>query len=151
MVAKDFLMQARTIEAKINSTLFWLMKYDDIATSVTTSSSESGCVGGGSPGDKVGKMATNIAYERSNLEKELDNYIKLQRKIKAAIEFTNNSTQIKILQMRYLDGKSWNEIEQESKLSKSAVMKLHKKAMKKIVLFLVENYQKEIENILNMN
>lgn len=150
MVAKDFLMQARIIEAKINSALFWIMKYDDIATGITTSCSDSGYVGGGGNGDKIGKMATNITDEKAKLVRELDDYIQIQKKIKDAIEFTDNPTQIKILQMRYLDGCSWNEIYQETRLSESTVMKLHQKALKKIVLFLVLDFQRNIEIRLNL-
>lgn len=82
MVAKDFLMQARIIEAKINSALFWIMKYDDIATGITTSCSDSGYVGGGGNGDKIGKMATNITDEKAKLVRELDDYIQIQKKLR---------------------------------------------------------------------
>lgn len=91
----------------------------------------------GEPGDRVLSAVCNIAELQEEILREIEGLVKIRRNIAEVIAFLPDDTQRVLLECRYIDGKTFDDIAAAMCYSLRWVMKLHEKA----VSFLADNLE----------
>ena len=82
--------------------------------------------------DKFAEVMARIDELEHELIEKLNGRIKLQHSIEQAIESVDDPLLRMILKSRYIQGKTWKEICDQTNYSRSQINYLHGKALKKI-------------------
>ena len=82
--------------------------------------------------DKFAEVMAQIDEFEHKLIEKLEERIKLQRSIEHVIDSVDDSLYRVILRSRYIQGKTWKEICDQTNYSRSQINCLHGKALKKI-------------------
>ena len=115
------------IDRLINNKLKEIDRLKEIATSVSNPLSPNLAKSGND--DKIGTIITKIIDYQEDVAAQIDYYIDLKKQIVAEIESIEDSQMSELLYMRYIDNRSWKEIEILMKLSRGWMFKLHGKSL----------------------
>lgn len=85
--------------------------------------------GKGETGDRVSKMAAEIADMEAHALRKAEAYLAHARMVDQAIGELSDGKQRMILRLRYLDGLTWEEVSLRTNYSERWVRKLHQKAL----------------------
>ncbi len=91
-----------------------------------------GIGGSGGPSDKVGKMAGQIADERTELERLEEKYAHSVAKAAKILNRLSDPLEREALAKRYIAGMSWNAVAQKMGYSYRAVQRIKKKSLQKL-------------------
>lgn len=125
--AKSRLRLVGKIDRLINNKLREIDRLKEIATSVSNPLSPNLARSGNN--DKIATIITKIIDYQEDVEAQIDYYIDLKKQIVAEIESIEDSQMSELLYMRYIDDRSWKEIEILMKLSRGWMFKLHGKSL----------------------
>lgn len=125
--AKSRLRLVGKIDRLINNKLREIDRLKEIATSVSNPLSPNLARSGND--DKIGTIITKIIDYQEDVAAQIDYYIDLKKQIVAEIESIEDSQISELLYMRYIDDRSWKEIEILMKLSRGWMFKLHGKSL----------------------
>lgn len=89
-------------------------------------------VQGGQRKNVVEEVAIKVAGLTKQLEKQVDEYKELQKNIIMLVESVPNDTQRKVMELRYVHFKKWEEIEDYMHFAKRHIMRLHIEGLKYI-------------------
>lgn len=87
---------------------------------------------GGEEGNRLEETVERIIAIEEELNREIDEMVDVRREIQAAISSLEDCTLEALMEMRYLGGKSWEEIAVAMGYSWRWTMNLHKKALSSI-------------------
>ena len=121
--AKSRLRLVGKIDRLINNKLKEIDRLKEIATSVSNPLSLNLAKSGND--DKIGTIITKIIDYQEDVAAQIDYYIDLKKQI----ESIEDSQMSELLYMRYIDDRSWKEIEILMKLSRGWMFKLHGKSL----------------------
>ena len=131
MNAKEYLMQAKNIDNRINTKLERLGSLHSLATKTTSTLSD--MPHSSSPNLK--QMESTVC-KLMDMEKEIntdiDKLVDLKREINRTIGSVKNLDQQRVLELRYLCFKSWDTIAEEMGYSVRSIFKIHNLALKNI-------------------
>ena len=125
--AKSRLRLVGKIDRLINNKLREIDRLKEIAASVSNPLSPNLAKSGNN--DKIATIITKIIDYQEDVAAQIDYYIDLKKQIVAEIESIEDSQMSELLYMRYIDDRSWKEIEILMKLSRGWMFKLHGKSL----------------------
>lgn len=129
MTTKEYLQQYRTLDMEINSKLDQLAELREKAEKV---SSSGGGSSGGQISDKVGRTAAKIVDLDNEINRDIDRLVNLKREIEAAVGKIPNETYRILLIMRYINGKTFEQIAVDMYYSYKWICILHGRALKAV-------------------
>jgi plasmid stabilization system protein ParE len=135
ITAKEYLSQARNIEADINAKLQEAERIRSQAEKITTSFSF-GKTLGGEEGSRVENAAIKLVELEKAVLEDVDRLIQAKEEIRATIDQLQDQSQKTILRMRYLLGETWETIAYRSHYSWRNVHYIHKAALAEVAAIL---------------
>ncbi len=132
MNAKEYLSQALWLDQRVNTKLEQLQTLRELSMKVSANLTVEKVAGGN---NKKGHME-NTVVRIVDLEKEIKEDVERSIAIKA--EIMNTISQVDdpigqiILEMRYINGKGWDEISRDLKYNDRSVFKIHSRVLKEI-------------------
>ena len=121
--AKSRLRLAGKIDRLINNKLKEIDRLKEIATSVSNPLSPNLARSGND--DKIGAIITKIIDYQEDVAAQIDYYIDLKKQIVAEIESIESVEAMQLLYLKYIDGKTWKEIEIDMQISRAWMFRLH--------------------------
>lgn len=121
--AKSRLRLVGKIDRLINNKLREIDRLKEIATSVSNPLSPNLAKSGND--DKIGTIITKIIDYQEDVAAQIDYYIDLKKQIVAEIESIESVEAMQLLYLKYIDGKTWKEIEIDMQISRAWMFRLH--------------------------
>lgn len=138
MTVKEYLKQAMYLDALINSKLRQAEHLRSLATKVTTTYSDQG-VSSEHDNKRLEKTIAKIIDLEREINDDIDTLIDLKIEITAIISQVTDIKQRLILEKRYLDFESWEQISCDLKYDIRHIRRLHNESIKKISEKMSEN------------
>ena len=130
MNAKEYLSQALWLDQMILSKLEQLETLKSLSMKVTSSFAEEKISGGNVEKSKMESTIVKVIDLEGEINADFVRLIELKKEIQDAINRMEDINYQLLLEMRYLNGKNWEEIAQELKYNNRTVFKVHGKALK---------------------
>lgn len=121
--AKSRLRLVGKIDRLINNKLREIDRLKEIATSVSNPLSPNLAKSGND--DKIGTIITKIVDYQEDVAAQIDYYIDIKKQIVAEIESIESVEAMQLLYLKYIDGKTWKEIEIDMQISRAWMFRLH--------------------------
>lgn len=129
MTAMKYLLQIDRLDKQINNKQFEIYQLKELATSVKAVTYDTDRVQTSLEGDKIGNAISKIVEEEDKLANLVMKYMAKKRKIIDQIEQLDKPIYARILFLRYVERKTYEEIACETCYSFRNVTRLHKKAL----------------------
>ncbi len=135
MTAKDYLSQARYLDTRINSKIKQLEALNDLANSATATLT-------GMPHNpnkatsKLADTVVKIVDLQREINDDIDKLVDLKSGIRRTIETVQDNEQKALLEMRYLNFITWEEIAVKLGYSMQHTYRIHDNALKSVALIL---------------
>ena len=133
MTAKQFLKQARYLDERINTKIAQVSSLHDLATKATATLSDMP----GSPTRNTHRMEDiiiKILMLENEINNDIDHLVDLKESILAVIKAVDDEECRLLLEKRYLNLESWEDIAAEMCTGIDNIYRLHNKALKKILI-----------------
>ena len=128
MTAKEYLSQARHLDARNNTKLQQISQLNELATNVT--SAMTGMPHNPSPEpSRMASAVEKIVDLQSEINSDIDQLVDLKRSIAALIRSVPNPDQQTVLEKRYLCFQSWEQIAIDMSYSLHYLYKVHTAAL----------------------
>lgn len=131
---KEFFQQIRHIDSQINGKMEQLDRMKALATRVTVAMSEAGARTSG-PSRGMENTIDKIIALQKELNADINRYVDLKRAANSIIGRIGNEKYRRVLESRYLLGKTWETIAAEMGMSCQGVLKLHGRALQEAEKF----------------
>lgn len=128
MTAKEFFQRNYYLEQRVNSRLRRLSDLRQLAGRVTSSLGREP-VSGSADVHKLDGTIAKIVDMECEINEEIDRLVDAKRESMAVIRQVEHPDQQLVLELRYLDFKSWPSIAEEMGLSPRWVQTLHERAL----------------------
>ena len=129
---KAWLLQYRRLHARIDRLEREKARWIERATQISATSD--GMPHGSGVSDKVGNTAAKIADLTAEINREIDKLADLRREIEAAVRTVDDSVLRELLERRYIDGDTWENIAVQMHYSYMHVCRLHGMALARMML-----------------
>lgn len=126
MTAKEYLSQYRTLNDEINAKLEQKRELFALATSVSPSTTHGG---GGNVSDKVGRTVAKLLDLEREINADIDRLVELRREIEEVIAGVPDERLRTLLELRYVNGLTFEQISQKMNYSFSQIRRFHKKSL----------------------
>ena len=133
MTAKQFLKQARYLDERINTKIVQVSSLHDLATKATATLSDMP----GSPTRNTHRMEDiiiKILMLENEINSDIDHLVDLKESILSVIKAVDDEECRLLLEKRYLNFESWEDIAAEMCTGIDNIYRLHNKALKKILI-----------------
>lgn len=133
MTAKEYMEQARYLDMQINSKIEQVRTLNELATKVTTVYSDMPH----SPNRNTGRMEETIAKIidlESEIDRDIDELVDLKQEVKTAISKVEDEKYRVLLELRYINQKSWEQIANQLGYDLRYTHKIHGRALQKITV-----------------
>lgn len=132
MTAKQFLKQARYLDERINTKITQVSSLHDLATKATATLSDMP----GSPTRNTHRMEDiiKILMLENEINSDIDHLVDLKESILAVIKAVDDEECRLLLEKRYLNFESWEDIAAEMCTGIDNIDRLHSKALKKTAI-----------------
>ena len=128
MTAKEYLRQYGQIEREIERLLEERQRWVDLATRITPAYSDA--PKGGQSGDgKIPAAVERIAEQEEKIDAKIAELTKLLDEIEKLLGEVRNSNYRLLLELRYLQGLTWEQIAEKMHYSWRHIIRLHGKAL----------------------
>lgn len=135
MTAKEYLSQARVLNIEINSYISELENLNKLANSVPGSRFDIERVDGTkSQESPFMKYLIKINHMEEKIRNEVNKLVELKAEISSVISNLENTGYQILLRNRYVSCKTWIEIANEMYCSIDNVYKMHRKALKCVIV-----------------
>ena len=130
MTAKEYLSQAKTLNARIMRQIY---RRDELYALMTTRTAKLSKVPGGSRNDRSleDTMAKYVSLEEK-IDREIDALVDLKEEIRAVIDQLPDETEKLVLVMHYLENKTNQQIGEELGYHRESVRHIEMGALQKI-------------------
>lgn len=131
MTAKEYLLQAHYLDIRIDSKLKELTELRSLAMKVTSAYSNTPHTI--TPDNRrLEKILAGIVDLEKEIDTDIDNFVDLQREIKTTIEEVKDEKYKALLEMRYLNQMTWEQIAVKLGYDLRYTYKIHGRALQKI-------------------
>lgn len=131
MTAKEYLQQYKLLDNRINAKCEQLARLRELSTKVSSAQ------GGGAPGgvsDRVGSIVAKICDAEREINAMIDRLIDLKAEIEHTIAAVPDETLRHLLELRYINGKTFEQIAVDMFYTYQWVCVLHGRALKYITV-----------------
>ncbi len=135
MQSKDFLKRANYLDLSIKTKREELEKLRSLALNVTGALQENK-VTVPLRKDRMEDTVIKMVLMEDAINKDIDKYMGIIRDVSEKIRLLKNDGERILLEMRYLCGKSWDEIADEMNISLSHTYNIHGRALKNLNIIL---------------
>ena len=132
MNAKEYLSQALWLDQRINSKLEHLETLRTLALRVSANLSEEKVSGGNNTRSHMENIVVKIVDLEREINEDIDKLVSLKAEIMEIIDQVDDPVSQMILEMRYINGKTWDEIAADIKFDIRTAFRVHGKALKKV-------------------
>ncbi|QGT99521.1 hypothetical protein SYNTR_0928 [Candidatus Syntrophocurvum alkaliphilum] len=132
MKAKEYLSQGIWLDQIIDSKLEQLESLKSLATKVTATFTHTKVSGGNDVRSPAENAIVKVIDLENEINADIDRLVDLKREILETINKVNDLNYRLLLEMRYISGKSWEEISADLGYERSWVFRVHGKALKVI-------------------
>lgn len=146
MTAEKFLEQIERADRTIDNKLSEIYRLRCLATSITVPTDREAVQTSG-VSDKVGNIVAKIIDLENEIDNLIDEYIDIRQQCINVIESLSDPLQYTVIHKHYVQYKSFVEIAEEEKYTYDGIMKVRKRALKKIEAILQEKNTK-IQNCI---
>lgn len=140
---KRYLQQIRRLDTKINRDIEELHRLKAMVTKITPTLKQDVVSGGGSQ-DKLSDAVEKIIDLEAEINREIDCFVDARKAVTATIDKVEDARLHKVLSMRYVQFKTWEQIACDMGVSYQWVCHLHGEALQD-----VEKILKNPEKICN--
>lgn len=128
MTTREYLEQIRHLDGEINTKLETVAQLRERATNVSASSE--GHSGGGDISDKVGRITAKIVDFEREINIDIDALVDMKRTVYRQIQQVDDTTMRAVLQGRYINLQTLEEIAENTGYSIAQIWRLHGKSLK---------------------
>ena len=134
MTAKEYLSQARLLDARINAKIQQVAALNDLATHATATLT-------GMPRNpnrsesRMAEAVVKIVDLKNEINHDIDELVDLKREIVGVIKRIDNPEYQTLLELRYLCFYSWEKVAVEMEYDLRYLHKLHRKALEQCSAF----------------
>ena len=132
MKAKEYLSQALWLDQRINNKLEQLETLRALATKVTAKLAEEKVSGGNNTKGRMENAVVKIVDLEKEINEDIDRLVDIKAEIMDTISRVDDPIGQIILEMRYVNGKSWDEISSSLNYKDSSIFKIHSRALKEV-------------------
>jgi DNA-directed RNA polymerase specialized sigma subunit len=132
MTAKEYLSQALWLNQRINTKLEQLANLKALAMRVNSNHIREKVSGGRDLRGPFENTMAKIVDLENEINQEIDQLIELKQEIMDTISQVDDPIGQIILEMRYVNGKGWDEIARDIKFDIRTAFRIHGKALKQI-------------------
>ncbi|MCD7825264.1 MAG: DUF1492 domain-containing protein [Clostridiaceae bacterium] len=133
MTAKEYLSQAHRLDERINSKIRQLDELNALATKCTPTMTGMPRSGGGST-SRMEDIIVKIITLEDEINQSIDSLVDLKAEMTRAIEAVTDPDEQLVLQYRYFDDCSWEEIGARLSVSNRTVHRIHGSALQNFVV-----------------
>ena len=126
MSAKEYLSQYRNLNTRVNAKCEQLARLRELSTKVSAGQ------GGGAPGyvsDRVGNIVAKICDAEREINAMIDRLIDLKAEIEHTIAAVPDETLRHLLELRYINGKTFEQIAVDMHYSWRHIIRIHGDAL----------------------
>ena len=134
MTIKKYLSQAYRIDQRINSKLEQVSSLRELAVKATSTLSDTYSSGNGNKQKMEGVIVKIIDLEHE-IDEEIDRLVDLKQEIVSLIKQVKNPEYQTLLELRYLNFKTWEQIATEMHYSIQHTFRIHDKALSLLRIF----------------
>ena len=134
MTAKEYLNQARHLDALINSRLREIDYWKDLSNSVSGSGFEAHYNSGRPTEAPFVRCIENIDEIQRSVEEKVAYLIQLRDEMNKQIDMLDSREEQTLLRYRYIDGFSWEEIARVLNVSLRTVHRIHGAALQNFIV-----------------
>lgn len=131
MTAKEYLNQARTLDRHINYKLAQIQQLRELSEKAT-STYIAERVSGTPQRSRMANCVERMVDLEKEIETDIDRLVDLKRSIRKIIASVPNEKQRMVLELRYLNGYTWEKVAVESGCTFQWVHILHGRALKRL-------------------
>lgn len=132
MIAKEYLSQALWLDQRINSKLEQLETLRALAMKVTANLTEEKVSGGNNTKSHMENTVVKIIDLENEINEDIDRLVDIKADIMETINQVDDPIKQIILEMRYINGKTWEDVARELRFDRRWVLRLHGGALKEI-------------------
>jgi DNA-directed RNA polymerase specialized sigma subunit len=132
MKAKEYLSQALWLNQRIDNKLEQLERLKAMAMRVTTNLTQEKVSGGYNERNPMENTIVKIMDLEREVNDEIDKLINLKQEILETISLVDDPMAQLLLEMRYINRRTWGEIAEELGYSDRGIHKIHGRALKEI-------------------
>lgn len=134
MTIKEYLSQAYRIDQRINSKLEQVSSLRKLTVKATSTLSDTYSSGNGNKQKMEGVIVKIIDLEHE-IDEEIDRLVDLKQEIVSLIKKVKNTEYQTLLELRYLNFKTWEQIATEMHYSIQHTFRIHDKALSLLRIF----------------
>ena len=131
MTAKEYLRQYRYIDRSVEAKLERIERLRALAVTVMAAYGRNGGSGGRSPDSRMDVVARLVDAQRE-LDVEIAQLLDTKAAIEAAIARLPDARMRTLLELRYLQGRKWDDIAAALGYCRDNVLRLHRAALQKV-------------------
>lgn len=135
MKVKKYLSQALWLDQRINSKLEQLETLRALVVKVTANLTEAKVSGGNNTKSHIENTIAKIVDLEKEINNDIDRLVDIKAEIMETISRVDDPICQLLLEMRYINGKSWDEVAIALGYSDSGIRKIHGRALKEIEVF----------------
>ncbi len=132
MNAKEYLSQALWLDQRVNTKLEQLQTLRDLSMRVSANLTVEKVAGGNNKKGHMENTVVRIVDLEKEIKKDLERSIAIKAEIMNAISQVDDPIGQIILEMRYINGKGWDEISGSLNYKDSSIFKIHSRALKEV-------------------
>ena len=133
MNAKEYLSQALWLDQRIKSKLEQLDTLRALAMKVGANLTEEKVSGGNNTKSHMENTVAKIVDLEKEINEDIDRLMGIKAEIMEAISRVDDPISQIILELRYVNGKGWDEISMDLNYKDRSIFKIHSRALKEIV------------------
>ncbi|MBZ4669577.1 MAG: hypothetical protein JG775_2732 [Defluviitaleaceae bacterium] len=132
MKAKEYLSQAIWLDKSIKNKLEEKERLESLAQKVTVDITQEKVSGGKSSTSPMENVIVKLIDLSHEINDDIDRLIDLKREILDTISKVNDISYQVLLEMRYISGKSWDDVASIMGYDRSTIFRIHGKALKEV-------------------
>lgn len=134
MTAKEYLNQARRLDQLIDINICELNYWQDLSRKISSSNFEQNYSSNRNIVPPFVKCLGKIDELQKEVNSDIDRLVDLREQIKLSIKSVRNPNERMVLQLRYINGQTWEAIAEELHADRSTVIRWHGKALYNFVM-----------------
>lgn len=129
--SKKYLQQIRLYDSHISTKLEELQHLKEMVAKITPTLKDDVVSGGGSQ-DKLADAVAKIVDLEAEVDRDIDRYVDAKREVSGTLDRLTDPDQVKVLHMRYVQHKTWEQIACDMSMTYRNVCYIHGKGLQAV-------------------